>query len=91
MATAHTGIDHFLALIADVEALGVDAIAVLKTGHFGLTSIYRGFKALGDVYLILTEAGHVWPELKDLDPIEAGRLTTAAYESLRKIAQELVH
>lgn len=90
MVGGHAGIDHCLALIADVEALGIDAISIIKTGHFGFTAIYRGIKAVSDIYHLLTEAAHVFPELKDLDAVEAGRLTTAGYETIRKIALEVI-
>lgn len=90
MASSYIGVDHCLKLIKSVQDVGVDAIAIVKSGHFGFTAIYRGLKGAGDLYHLLHEAARAWPELEDLDAQEAGKLASAAYEAIKSLAQEVI-
>lgn len=78
------GIEHALKSVDAVKALVIDGVKVAKDG-LSLSDLPALFKVLNDVKNVLDHAPQALPELKDLDPTEAGQLTTAAYQAVQEI------
>lgn len=78
------GIDKTLETLEDVGELVVDVLELAKRG-VGLGSLARLLEILRDVQAVGTDAPAALPELTDIDPVEAGRLATAAYVQVKRI------
>ncbi len=78
------GIDKTLETLDDVGELVADAITLVKR-CIGLGSLPRLLEILRDVQELAQDAPSALPELTDVDPVEAGKIATAAYIQVKKI------
>lgn len=78
------GIDHVLVSIDGIKKLVVDATVMVKDGiSFGDLPLL--FKVLSDLKVLVDNVPDALPEIKDLDPVEAGKVTEAAYVAVKEV------
>ena len=82
------GVEHAVKSVEAIKVLVIDGFKMAKDGiSFG--DLPALFKMLGDVKDLVDHAPDALPELKDLDPVEAGQLTEAAYKAVQEIIAAL--
>lgn len=88
------GIVKTLEVISDLKALAVDGIGLAKSatrGPIGWPALLAAVvKVAGDVKDLVADAPEALPELKEVDPAEAGQLATAAYGLVKDVMAALV-
>lgn len=72
-------IQNCVAVIDDLEKVCLDIVGVVKAGAGWFTVLSAVFKIAKDAQDIVARAPGLLPEVKDIDPAEAGVLTQKAY------------
>ncbi len=73
-------IQNCVAVIDDLEKVCLDIVGVVKAGGGWFAVLGAVFTIANDAKDIVARAPALLPEVKDIDPTEAGVLTQKAYE-----------
>lgn len=82
--TPPLGIQHSLEVVQDLGRLATTGIELAKHG-VGLRSLRKLWDMAEDAKELFDDARAALPELKDLDPEEAGQLARECYLVVRKV------
>ena len=87
------GISNALKAIADLQAIAVDGVKLVKAfgrGAMGLGAVLAAvFELAAAVKDLVADAPAALPELKDLDTAEAGQAGAAAYDCVKAVIAAL--
>jgi hypothetical protein len=77
-----TGIDYSLSLVAGLQELAIDLIALVKSGGKNFPKL---IELAQDLFNVVRDCMKVWPELKDLDSEEIRTLIQAVGDAAAAI------
>lgn len=82
------GVDKSLEVIEGVKVLVIEGADLLKNG-ISLSKFGKLITIVGIVQELVMDAKGALPEVKELDSVEAGRLTEASYKAVQEIVKSL--
>lgn len=82
------GIENALKCVDGLKVLVIDVLDIVD-GGVTLKDLPKLFSLMQDIKLLVDSAPAALPEVKDIDPTEAGQITTAAYAAVKVILEKV--